>query len=174
MTNTDLSKYLSLILRHKPEKAGIVLDSKGWAQVSDLIDSVKGLNMAKLEEIVREDDKQRYSFNNDKTKIRANQGHSVKVDVDLKEGVPPKILYHGTVDKYLDNIFKEGLRKMSRLYVHLSEDIETAKKVGSRRGDAVILKVNTENMLSCGYKFYKSENGVWLTDNVPPQYLIRE
>ena len=173
---TKISKFISLILRHKPETIGISLDSHGWADVNELIEGVakqnKGFNMAMLEEIVRTDSKQRYSFNDNKTKIRANQGHSIKVDVELEEKEPPAILYHGTATRFLGSITKQGLLPMSRLYVHLSKDMETATKVGTRHGSPVILEVDAEKMYRDGYKFYLSDNGVWLTKEVPPIYLI--
>jgi len=173
---TEKSKFLSLILRHKPEAIGISLDRHGWADVNELIDGMNkhatSMNMSMLEEIVRTDSKQRYSFNEDKTKIRANQGHSIKVDVELEEKEPPSILYHGTATRFLGNITKQGLLPMSRLYVHLSKDMETATKVGIRHGSPVILEVDAEKMYKDGYKFYLSDNGVWLTEKVPPQYLI--
>ena len=173
---TEKSKFLSLILRHKPEAIGISLDRHGWADVNELIDGMNkhatSMNMSMLEEIVRTDSKQRYSFNEDKTKIRANQGHSIKVDVELEEKEPPSILYHGTATRFLGNITKQGLLPMSRLYVHLSKDMETATKVGTRHGSPVILEVDAEKMYKDGYKFYLSDNGVWLTEKVPPQYLI--
>ncbi len=166
-----LSKFLSLILRHKPETIGIKLDKNGWANVSEILRGMK-IDMATLEKVVVENDKQRFSFSEDKTKIRANQGHSVKVDVELTEKIPPEILYHGTIEKNLKSIFAQGLLKMNRLHVHLSADIETAKKVASRRsGTTVIFEVAARQMYNDGYKFFQSENGVWLTDKVPPKYL---
>ena len=127
--------------------------------------------MDMLEEIVRTDNKQRYSFNEDKTLIRANQGHSIPVDVELKKAVPPDILYHGTGEKYVSSIDKEGLLPKSRLYVHLSKDIETAENVGRRRGKEIVYRVKSGQMYWDGYKFYLSENGVWLTKEVPIKYL---
>jgi putative RNA 2'-phosphotransferase len=175
MNLTEVSKYISLILRHKPEVIGITLDEHGWADVTELIKGIekdhKGFNMEILEEIVRTDNKQRYSFNEDKTKIRANQGHSINVDVELKESEPPKILYHGTGKKFVDSINKEGLTPKSRLYVHLSKDRETAINVGKRHGEPVIYMVDARQMINDGYKFYLSENGVWLTKEVPAKYL---
>ena len=170
------SKFISLILRHKPETIGISLDEHGWADVQKLIDGINAsgsdhLDMDILEEIVRTDEKQRYSFNEDHTLIRANQGHSIPVDVELKETMPPEILYHGTGEKYVSSIDKQGLLPKSRLYVHLSLDIETAKKVGSRHGKPVIYTVDCRKMMDDGYKFYLSANGVWLTKTVPVRYL---
>ena len=127
----------------------------------------------KLEEIVSTDAKQRYSFNEGKTLIRANQGHSIPVDVELKEQRPPWILYHGTADRFMANIASEGLKKMRRLYVHLSENIETAINVGRRHGRPVVLEVHSGEMYKNGCKFYLSENGVWLTEYVNVKYFAR-
>lgn len=173
----ETSKYMSLILRHKPETIGITLDEHGWADVDELIAGVAKthkMNMDILEEIVRIDEKQRYAFNDDKTKIRANQGHSVQVDVELEEKEPPKILWHGTGEKYVDSIDEQGLIPMSRLYVHLSKDEETAVKVGSRHGKPVLYIVKAADMFKDGYKFYLSKNGVWLTMEVPVKYLEKQ
>lgn len=159
-----LSVFISLVLRHKPDAANIMLDEHGWADVEKLLVGVNGtgrkIDMNTLEKIVASDNKQRYSFNQDKTLIRANQGHSVPVDVELKEQEPPEFLYHGTATRFLDSIMDEGLKPMSRLYVHLSKDIETALKVGKRHGNSVVLKIYSWNMHKDGYKFYLSENGV--------------
>ena len=170
-----LSVFISLVLRHKPDAAGITLDEHGWANVEELIDGINNtgrkMDMGVLEEIVRTDQKQRYSFNEDKTLIRANQGHSIPVDVELKEKEPPEFLYHGTADRFIKAIMKEGLKSISRLYVHLSKDIETANKVGKRHGKPIILKVHSGQMCREGIKFYLSENGVWLTKKVDVKYL---
>lgn len=176
MTNkTNLSRFIALILRHKPEAIGITLDEHGWASVSELLSGINAsgneIDMRTLEEIVSEDEKQRYSFNDDKTKIRANQGHSVNVDVELKNAEPPEILFHGTGEKYVASIKSEGLKPKSRLYVHLSKDRETAVKVGSRHGKPVVFEVNSGEMSRNGYEFFLSENGVWLTKIVPAEYL---
>jgi len=170
------SVFISLILRHKPEVIGIALDAHGWADVQELIAGINAtgkyqIDMPMLEEIVRTDNKQRYSFNEDKTKIRANQGHSIQVDVELKEAEPPEILYHGTGEKYVESILREGLIPKSRLYVHLSKDMETAVNVGSRHGKPHIFKVHTGEMFRQGCKFWLAENGVWLTKAVPIEYL---
>lgn len=168
-----LSKFLSLILRHKPETINIKLDKNGWANVSEILRGMK-IDFATLEKVVAENDKQRFSFNEDKTKIRANQGHSVKVDVELVEKIPPEILYHGTIEKNLESISARGLLKMNRLYVHLSADIETAKKVATRRaGNAIIFKVAARQMFNDGFKFFQSANGVWLVETVPSKYLSK-
>lgn len=174
MNITKTSKYISLILRHKPETIDISLDEHGWANVKELIDGVNKthkLDMKMLEEIVETDDKQRYSFNDDKTKIRANQGHSINVDVELEEAVPPKYLYHGTATKYMDSILKNGLIPKSRLYVHLSADVETAVTVGERHGKPILFRIKSRDMHDKGFKFYKSQNGVWLTKNVPAEFM---
>lgn len=173
--NIKLSKFLSLILRHQPDIIGIKLDRNGFANVTELIDGInktnKKIDFKLLEEIVQTDAKQRYSFNYDKTKIRANQGHSIDVDLDLKEIVPPCYLYHGTAKLFINDIYKLGIVKKSRNYVHLSADIETAKKVGERHGIPVVLKILSKGMYNDGYKFYLAENGVWLTDYVPNKYI---
>lgn len=175
----DLKKagvFISLILRHKPDVIGISLDEHGWANVQELINGINktgkySIDMTALEEIVRTDNKQRYSFNEDRSKIRANQGHSINVDVELKAAVPPEILYHGTGEKYVDSINREGLKPKSRLYVHLSKGVETAVTVGSRHGKPVVYTVASGEMYRQGYTFYLSENGVWLTKNVPIDFM---
>ena len=129
--------------------------------------------MEQLESIVSNDNKNRFSFNEDKTKIMANQGHSIKVDLGLTPITPPEILYHGTAEKYIPFIKESGLKKMSRHHVHLSEDLETAEQVVSRREtNSVILKIRASKMHKGGFVFYKSNNGVWLTDRVPSKYII--
>ncbi|MER0437944.1 RNA 2'-phosphotransferase [Emticicia sp. W12TSBA100-4] len=169
---TQISKYLSLILRHQPQSIGLVLDPNGWADVDELLNKSKlKFSFQQLVEVVEKNDKQRFILSDDQTKIRANQGHSIKIDLDLTPQIPPPILYHGTVEKYLDSIRTEGLKKMNRNHVHLSKDIETAQKVGNRRGIAIILKIDAEAMNNDKILFYCSENGVWLTDNVPTKYI---
>lgn len=171
---TAASRFISLVLRHKPEKIGISLDEHGWADVKELIEGVGRqypMDLETLEKIVATDEKQRYSFNEDHTLIRANQGHSIPVDVELEELQPPAILYHGTGKKYLESIMAQGLIPKGRLYVHLSSDIETAKKVGARHGTPVVLTVMSGQMAGDGCKFYRSQNGVWLTKHVPAGYL---
>lgn len=173
--NKKLSVFLSLVLRHQPQAAGIALDSHGWADVEELIRGINGtgrkIDREILEDIVRTDEKGRYAFDETGKKIRANQGHSVLVDVDLEEKLPPEILYHGTASRFLDAIFAEGLKPMSRLYVHLSPDAATAVKVGKRHGKVVVLEVESGRMAKEGIKFYQSANGVWLTRQVLPKYL---
>ena len=177
MSLRETSKFISLILRHKPETVGITLDEHGWANVGELIEGASKthpLTREILEEIVRTDEKQRYSFNEDHSLIRANQGHSIPVDVELEEVKPPKYLYHGTGEKYVSSIDQQGLIPKSRLYVHLSGDIETAIKVGIRHGKPVVYRVLAERMEEAGFVFYKSVNDVWLTKMVPVGYLKKE
>lgn len=177
MSLRDTSKFISLILRHKPEEIGISLDEHGWANVNELISGIaktQPFTMEMLEEIVSTDDKGRYSFNEDKTLIRANQGHSIPVDVELEQVTPPEHLYHGTGEKYVSSIEAQGLIPKSRLYVHLSPDYATAEKVGSRHGKPVVYRISAEQMANDGYLFYKSVNGVWLTKEVPAKYLERD
>lgn len=174
MNLNEISKFIALILRHKPETIGISLDEHGWANVTELIEGInrkQPFTMSDLEEIVKTDNKQRYSFNEDKTLIRANQGHSVPVDVELPEKKPPEFLWHGTGEKYTESIDKIGLIPKSRLYVHLSGDLETAKIVGKRHGKLVVYKVKSGEMAKDGFIFYQSVNGVWLTKEVPVKYL---
>lgn len=155
----EISKYLSLILRHKPEVIGISLDEHGWAVVDEVVAGIgktRKFDRDMLEEIVRTDSKQRYTFNEDKTLIRANQGHSISVDVQLDAAKPPDILWHGTGEKYVSSIEKSGLLPKGRLYVHISADRETAYKVGQRHGKAVIYRVLAGAMWEDGYTFYHS------------------
>lgn len=172
-----ISKYMSLVLRHRPKAAYITLDKNGWADVSSLIEGLNrsrrvSLTFEDIKYVVENNDKKRYSFNDDLTKIRANQGHSVKVDVELKESQPPTILYHGTAGRYIGSIIRDGLKAKKRLHVHLSSDKNTAIKVGRRHGKPVILIIDSVKMYTEGYKFYLSENGVWLTEHVPAKYLM--
>lgn len=174
MDTKSISKYMSLILRHKPETIGIALDEHGWARVSELIEGISKthpFDKEMLEQIVATDSKQRYSFNEDKTLIRANQGHSIPVDVELKKAQPPEFLWHGTGEKYLASIEKTGLIPKSRLYVHLSTDEKTAIEVGRRHGKPFVYKVLSGKMFLDGHEFYLSKNGVWLTKQVPVEYL---
>jgi putative RNA 2'-phosphotransferase len=171
----SIGKFLSLILRHQPELIGVTLDENGWTDVDELIAQMNAnghpLSFEELEEIVDTNDKQRYAFSLDGTKIRASQGHSVDISLGLDPTTPPEYLYHGTVSKFLDSIKKEGLQRMSRQHLHLSRDLETAVKVGSRRGNPVILNISSGQMHRDGFLFYISDNGVWLTDHVPAQYI---
>ena len=170
-----ISKFLSLVLRHKPEQIRITLESNGWVYVDDLLNASEenGFPISKeiLNEVVVTSDKQRFSFSEDGTKIRANQGHSLEVVIEYSEAAPPEILFHGTVRNALAGIRTKGIIQMKRQYVHLSDTIDTAKTVGSRRGNPIVLTVNAAKMVSDGYKFYLSKNGVWLTKIVPYKYL---
>jgi putative RNA 2'-phosphotransferase len=174
MLDKRTSRFLSLVLRHKPEKIGLELDENGWANVGDIL---RGLDITfwVLVDIVENNDKQRFAFNHNKTMIRANQGHSIDVDVGLKEVAPPYILYHGTADKFINKIKKTGLLKMNRNHVHLSDNLDTAIKVGLRHGGkaCTVISVLASDMVRGGHKFYLSENGVWLTDRVPTSYISK-
>jgi len=168
-------KFLSLVLRHEPQKIGLTLDHEGWANVAELIEKVnkKGiqLDFATLQIIVDTNDKKRYSFNEDKTRIRANQGHSIEIDLNLAEQVPPATLFHGTAERFIDAIRRHGLQKMNRHHVHLTAHEATARNVGSRHGKPVVLVVNALVMHQQSHVFYLSDNGVWLTDEVPADFI---
>ena len=170
-----ISKLLSYILRHSPETIKLKLDENGWADVSELIAKFDlydlTLDFELLQYVVENNDKKRFAFNEDKTRIRASQGHSIAVDLNLNQAEPLAYLYHGTVEKFLTDIKLQGLQKMSRQHVHLSADRETANKVGGRRGKPVILTISSGEMHKAGYKFYLSDNNVWLTDVVPAEYI---
>ena len=163
-------KFIALILRHNPSVVGIKLDEHGWAGADELVSKL-GITKEFLEEIVRLDNKQRYAFNDDHTLIRANQGHSIDVDVELEKAVPPEILYHGTGEKFVPSIDETGLIPKSRLYVHLSTSYETAFSVGSRHGRSVVYMVESGRMSRDGCEFFLSKNGVWLTKRVGTEYL---
>ena len=169
------SKFLSLILRHRPDVIGIELDAEGWVSVEDLLAACaqhgRAISREQLDAVVRTNDKQRFAFSADGNRIRANQGHSLPVDLGLVPVEPPELLYHGTVRRFLESIRQEGLTKGNRHHVHLSPDVETATKVGQRRGRPVVLVIEAGRMFRDGHKFYQSENGVWLTDAVPPEYI---
>jgi len=172
----DTSKFLSLVLRHRPEKIGIELDEHGWVDVDELLDACarhrRHISRDFLEEIVATNDKRRFSFSDDGRRIRANQGHSVEVDLNLQPVEPPETLYQGTVARFLDAIRREGLKPMKRHHVHLSEERETAIAVGRRRGKPIVLVIHSGRMHADGHTFYQSANGVWLTDAVPPEYIV--
>ena len=177
--NKKHSKFLSYVLRHKPESIGITLDDNGWVEVSVLLKASKAsgqnISLELLKEIVESNDKKRFAFNDAQDRIRASQGHSIKnIDLALEEIEPPETLYHGTVEKFLEAIEEAGLQKMNRQHVHLSATKETATSVGSRRGKPIILEVSALSMCKAGHKFYRSANGVWLTDSVPWEYIERE
>ncbi len=173
---TRTSKFLSLVLRHKPETIGVTLDQQGWVDVDELLEKMnaKGhpISRAQLEQIVAENDKKRFAFSEDGRRIRANQGHSVAVDLSLRPLEPPLVLYHGTVRRNRSSIEENGLLKQQRQHVHLSADRETAQLVGQRYGKPVILEITAQQMQKDGYAFFRSENGVWLTDQVPPAYIV--
>lgn len=169
------SKFLSLVLRHEPNKIGLTLDPAGWVAVNELLSACAAygvnLNRALLETVVRQNDKQRFSFSEDGTRIRANQGHSVEIELGYAPAPPPELLYHGTATRFLASIRQQGLLKGARHHVHLSADVETATRVGQRHGPPVVLTVNAAAMQQAGYTFYLSANGVWLIEHVPPDYL---
>ncbi|HML64801.1 MULTISPECIES: RNA 2'-phosphotransferase [Dysgonomonas] len=180
MTEQDkkrIGKFLSLVLRHDPDKIGLELDEQGWANVKDMIDKCKKyryhFSMEDLIEIVETNDKQRYSFNEKRNKIRANQGHSINIDLALSPVEPPEFLYHGTATRFLSSIMEQGIIKGSRQHVHLSKDKETATKVGSRHGKVIVLTIMTGKMHKDGILFYQSDNGVWLTDYVDVKYISK-
>jgi len=173
--NIKLSKFLSLVLRHQPEIIGISLDGQGWVGVSELLKKSaaygKPFSLESLEYIVETNSKKRFAFSGDKRKIRASQGHSIDIDLGYQPQMPPEILYHGTATQFVESILKSGLDKRKRTHVHLSADRETARKVGQRHGKPVIFEVAAQEMLGAGHAFYLSENGVWLTDVVPAEFL---
>ena len=170
-----ISKFLSLVLRHKPDAVGVELDENGWIDVKILrkacAENGRSFTRAELEEVVETNDKKRFSFDETGTKIRANQGHSIEIELELEEKTPPKFLYHGTAEKNLGKIYESGLKKMKRHHVHLSDNTETAKSVGTRYGKPILFQIETEKMLAEDFKFYVSANGVWLIDEVPPKFL---
>lgn len=167
------SKFLSLVLRHQPGKIGLNLNSNGWAEVDELLEKLPfELDFQTLKEIVDTSDKQRYAFSPDFKKIRANQGHSVRVDLNLTPVEPPEVLFHGTATRNLESIKATGLNKGNRHHVHLSLNEETAVRVGGRHGKAVVLRVLASKMHQAGHSFFCSENGVWLTEEVPVRYII--
>ena len=167
----NISKYLSYILRHKPESIGLVLDEHGWADIKELISKTTEYTLTQeiIVQIVSESEKQRFSIKDDK--IRANQGHSINVNLALEELKPPEILYHGTADRFLTSIMQQGLLSQERQQVHLSSNIETAIEVGKRHGKVIILQIDALKMYQNGYAFYRSKNKVWLTDNIPAIYI---
>ncbi|MBC7798253.1 MAG: RNA 2'-phosphotransferase [Pyrinomonadaceae bacterium] len=172
---TKISKFLSLVLRHQPETIGLTLEENGWVKVTDLLNACaengKTFTLEELRQVVETNDKQRFAFDESGEKIRANQGHSVTVEIEFEAKIPPEILYHGTGLKNVELIVETGLKKMNRHHVHLSDNLETARKVGLRHGKPVIFEVDTRTMLENDFVFFVSANGVWLVDNVPPQFL---
>ncbi len=172
-----ISKFLSLVLRHQPETIGIQLDKNGWTDVNELIEKANNygikFNRETLNHIVATNSKKRFAFNDTLDKIRASQGHSVEIELGYTNQKPPEILFHGTAEKFVQSILDTGLEKRNRQHVHLSSDLETAIKVGQRHGKPFIFNVLAEQMYNDNFQFYISENGVWLTDNVPTKYLKR-
>lgn len=172
---THISKFLSLVLRHQPETIGVQLDQNGWTDIAELIEKSNGYGIQfdreTLNHIVETNSKKRFAINDTHDKIRASQGHSIEIELGYTNQKPPEILYHGTGEKSVQSILEAGLEKRSRQHVHLSSDIETALKVGQRHGKPFVFKVHSEQMYNDNFQFLISDNGVWLTDNVPTKYL---
>lgn len=168
----NISRFMSLVLRHQPQKIDLKLDEQGWADTTELISKIRGLDLTLLKEIVATNSKKRFAFNEDGSKIRASQGHSISIDLGYQAIKPPTVLFHGTEEQYVSAIELKGLLKIKRQHVHLSRDIATATQVGKRHGKLVLLEVQAEQMYEDGYEFYLSENKVWLTDHVPVKYII--
>jgi putative RNA 2'-phosphotransferase len=171
------SKLLSYVLRHRPDSIGLALDAHGWAGVDELLACLaaqgKRVDRALLERVVAENDKGRFAFSEDRARIRASQGHSIAVDLQLREAEPPAVLYHGTASRFLKSILASGLRAGARHHVHLSADVQTATRVGARHGFPAVLLVDAARMRADGIAFYLSDNGVWLTSDIKPGYLRR-
>lgn len=176
MNDIRLSKFLSLVLRHEPERLGLTLDAAGWVEVEQLLAACRKqqipLTREQLDHVVATSEKKRFAFDETQTRIRASQGHSVTVELGYEPQVPPEILYHGTVEKFLPSIRVQGLLKGKRHHVHLSADEATACKVGARRGKPILLTVKAGEMHRAGHAFYRSANGVWLVDNVPVSFVV--
>lgn len=169
------SKFLCCVLRHNPEYIGLMIDPCGWADIDELIrlsSKYIALSHDLIEQTVAEDDKQRFMLNDEKTHIRANHGHSIKVDLGLQEMIPPLLLYHGTAERFVESIRKIGIRSQGRQYVHLSNDVATAESVGRRHGTPFVFEVFADLMRADGFKFYQSPSGVWLTSDVPVAYIV--
>lgn len=177
MDVTQCSKFLSYVLRHNPADIGVKLDEQGWISIDTLIAACnkkgKHIDRPLLERVVAENNKKRFAISEDGKNIRASQGHSVKIDLGYKAQEPPYFLYHGTATRYVDAIMNDGLKKMNRHAVHLSASKKTAISVGSRHGQAIVLVIDANAMHQDGYEFFVSENNVWLTDNVPVQYISK-
>lgn len=169
------SKYLSFILRHKPDSIGLELSDEGWANIEELISRTKKFKLTKesIKTVVDTNDKKRFLISDDGQRIKANQGHSIKVSLELEPVTPPDFLLHGTAERFIESIFKEGLTKQRRHHVHLSETQKTAMSVGARYGKPVLLKVDSKQMHEDGFEFFKTENDVWLVDCVPGRYLLK-
>lgn len=172
---TRSSKFLSLVLRHEPHKAGLTLDGAGWTPVQALLQGCAAaghaLTLEQLQHIVTSNAKKRFEFSPDTTLIRASQGHSVEVELDYQPKVPPAMLYHGTASRFLDAIREKGLLKMNRHHVHLSAETRVTMEVGARHGVPVLLSIDAAAMHDRGHVFFQSTNGVWLTDQVPPEHI---
>ena len=170
------SKFLSLVLRHEPERAGVVLDAAGWVGVAELLEGCAraghAISRDELEEVVRTSDKQRFALSGDGTRIRANQGHSVEVELGYEPAAPPEVLWHGTAEQFVASIRERGLVRGSRHHVHLSETEATAAAVGRRHGKLALLRVKAGEMHRAGAVFYRTPNGVWLTEGVGVEYLV--
>lgn len=172
---TSVSKFLSLVLRHEPGRIGLTLDSAGWVPVDELLEKAaatgRAFNREELGEVVASNDKQRFSFSADGTRIRANQGHSVEVALGLAPQVPPDTLLHGTAARFVEAILRTGLDKRARHHVHMTENAEVAMSVGQRYGQPVLLRIDARAMQARGHVFFRSDNGVWLVDHVPPEFV---
>jgi putative RNA 2'-phosphotransferase len=170
-----VSKFMSLVLRHDPAKVGLALDPAGWAEVDELLAGAARAGVPfdreTLERVVAENEKQRFAFDDDHTRIRASQGHSVRVDLGLEPRIPPDVLYHGTASRSIESIRKSGLHSAKRTHVHLSASEATARTVGQRHGRPVVLTIAAGRMHRDGHPFFRSDNGVWLTDAVPVEYI---
>jgi len=162
---------MSLVLRHQPQKIDLKLDEQGWANTADLIDKIEGLDLTILKQVVETNAKKRFAFNADETKIRASQGHSIKIDLGYEPVTPPEFLFHGTAIRNIESIKKTGLAKRNRHHVHLSADKVTASSVGQRHGKPIILIIKSQKMFDAGYEFFVSDNQVWLTDNIPVEFI---
>lgn len=170
-----ISKHLSYILRHKPESIGLLLNAQGWASIDELLSKSNfSLSHELLKKTVEQNDKKRFAISDDGLYIRANQGHSTNVDLELRPTEPPYSLYHGTADRFLDSIMEKGLHPKQRQHVHLSKDIQTAKKVGQRHGKPIVLVIEAKKMQEQGFEFFLSKNEVWLTEKIPSQFLSKQ
>ena len=173
--SVELSKFLSFVLRHKPDAIGLVLDAQGWVSIDELVQkgNAAGTRFSRdnLLQVVETSDKKRFSVSADGQRIRAAQGHSVSVELGLLRREPPPVLYHGTATRFVESILSEGLRPQKRQQVHLSADVATAERVGQRHGKPVIFKIEALHMHQLGFEFFLADNGVWLIDQVPPDFL---
>jgi len=167
------SKFLNFILQHNPEKIGLVLEKGGWASIDFIVEKTV-LTREHIQKIVENDEKQCYSFNEDKTKIKANFDHSINIELDYIEKSPPNILYHGTDTKNISSIFINGILPIDKNFVHLSEDIKTATIMGKQHGIPAVFKILTEGMIQEGHKFYKISNGIWLTKKVASRFIAHQ